>query len=642
MPFIDTAPTSPHVWRARAVQAALFLLPVALIRLGTAWWLAILPWFFLLGYAYSRSQLHLVGPFFYYDLLRMSRRLRTIGLRCGYALLLLSVLSWFYAEKFGQQALFSFTSTTLLDQAGLARFGHDFTLTILTVQHLAILLLTPAYLAGVIAEERERKTLELLFTTHLTDSELILGRLFARLTHLGTVLLTALPILSLTSFWGVHPAILVSAFVVTGLTLLTVGSISILCSVQSQTVLRAELLTYGFILGGSFAAGAFCIATPAAFLLGPAPFVIQLEEYLRETPVSPLRGVPSSPPDIFAASAILLGVFALVHLLVSSICLAIAIGALRGPMAGDPDNFYRRREPMTPAQAERYQRWAAEFERAVRNRPSEPVTEPPLLWKEIRGGTVLRLNGPQFSSAFLPLIALCVLMFLMSAMAHAGIEALYRMVPLVCLVIWYIGLSFQNAGSVARERQQRTLVDLLMLPCDRMEILGAKWLGGIVRLRFVAYGAVTVWVFGFFFRVLEPLGIVLSAISCAVQVVFLASVALWLSVFCHKTLHAKMLIGLVLLLFFVGGLIVRQNMWPRMGYAYLYDFRSALAEVGLNPLGCLWFLGFSPKQFDEWLIKDFQGFKIGMLAALAGQAIFAAVAFLLWKTACWRFRREES
>src|SRR5262249_60934626 len=66
----------------------------------------------------------------------------------------------------------------------------------------AVLVLPPAYLAGAIAEEKDRRTLPLLFLTPLYDREIVLGKLFARLAHLGGVLLTGVPILSLLLLWG--------------------------------------------------------------------------------------------------------------------------------------------------------------------------------------------------------------------------------------------------------------------------------------------------------------------------------------------------------------------------------------------------------------------------------------------------------
>ena len=57
-----------------------------------------------------------------------------------------------------------------------------------TVQGIAVLLLTPTLVAGVIADERQRKTLHYLLASRLSSGEIILGKLAARLLHVGVFL----------------------------------------------------------------------------------------------------------------------------------------------------------------------------------------------------------------------------------------------------------------------------------------------------------------------------------------------------------------------------------------------------------------------------------------------------------------------
>src|SRR5207245_9325864 len=118
-----------------------------------------------------------------------------------------------------------------------ADFARGYGVVLLSLQAAAVLLLTPAYLAGAFAEEKERRTLDLLFITELRDRELVLGKLFGRLLHLAIILLVALPIFSLTRLWGgVDDNMLLAGFAVSAMTLLSVGSLSMLCSVLFRTV----------------------------------------------------------------------------------------------------------------------------------------------------------------------------------------------------------------------------------------------------------------------------------------------------------------------------------------------------------------------------------------------------------------------
>src|SRR4051812_24726655 len=127
-----------------------------------------------------------VGPLFYHDLVRLARRGRSTLLRFVYGLFLLLALYAVYQQTFPHISFFShpFATGATLRPSDMARFSANFAVALIALQVVAVLVLTPAYLAGAIAEEHERRTLELLFTTHLTNRDIILGKLFGRLCHL--------------------------------------------------------------------------------------------------------------------------------------------------------------------------------------------------------------------------------------------------------------------------------------------------------------------------------------------------------------------------------------------------------------------------------------------------------------------------
>src|SRR5262249_6938339 len=195
----------------------------------------------------ARGGLKLIGPLFAYDLSRLARRGRTTLLRCTYALLLLGWLSWVYLDRFPQYATLdeAFTAQPHLSPPQRSQFAQSIAIALLTLQGAAVLVLTPAYLAGAVAEEKEQKTLPLLLTTDLRDREIVFGKLLGRLFHLACILLTALPILCLTRLWGgVDGALLFGGVAVTALHLLSIGGISFVCSVLCRTVLAAIVISY--------------------------------------------------------------------------------------------------------------------------------------------------------------------------------------------------------------------------------------------------------------------------------------------------------------------------------------------------------------------------------------------------------------
>src|SRR5262249_4967994 len=84
-----------------------------------------------------------------------------------------------------------------------------------------------------------------LLTTDLTDEEIVLGKLLARLATLALLLLTGLPVLSLMELWGgIDPLLVITGFLVTAMTLLAVGSLCILVSIHATGYLKAVFLSY--------------------------------------------------------------------------------------------------------------------------------------------------------------------------------------------------------------------------------------------------------------------------------------------------------------------------------------------------------------------------------------------------------------
>src|SRR5262245_140091 len=133
---------------------------------------------------------------FFLDLRRAARRGWPTVLRVVYGLALLTALGGLYMRLFPDALAFEpgvLTRTTGPSQ--LARFAIQFAAICATMQLGAVLLLAPAATAGAVAEERQRGTLDLLLTSDLSDTEIVVGKLAARTLHLFALLLTGLPVL---------------------------------------------------------------------------------------------------------------------------------------------------------------------------------------------------------------------------------------------------------------------------------------------------------------------------------------------------------------------------------------------------------------------------------------------------------------
>src|SRR5262245_23448643 len=159
---------------------------VAVILLGQSRWLPfqlVLGAVLLVALAVLARRLlpWLLGPVFSYDLIRTSRSKRDFLLRGGYAAVILAALFVFYATWSRSSSLSDLLTGTTVRSNQAARFADSFFTVFVSVQLRMVLLLTPIVSAGAITEEKERRTLDYLFTTDLTNREIVLGKLASRL-----------------------------------------------------------------------------------------------------------------------------------------------------------------------------------------------------------------------------------------------------------------------------------------------------------------------------------------------------------------------------------------------------------------------------------------------------------------------------
>ena len=67
---------------------------------------------------------------------------------------------------------------------------------------MRFLCLIPALVAGVIADEYQRKTLHYLLASRLSSAEIVLGKLGARMVHVGTFVALGVPVVCLVALYG--------------------------------------------------------------------------------------------------------------------------------------------------------------------------------------------------------------------------------------------------------------------------------------------------------------------------------------------------------------------------------------------------------------------------------------------------------
>src|SRR4051812_15403659 len=144
------------VWRRSAVWGLLALAALVAARQGSV---------------------RLLGPVAFYDMLRTARRGRYVLLRSFYAAALLLWLLVVYVPVYFDHV---HTARDLLQGPVIplevqARLAGEFFYGFVVAQTVTIFLLTPALVAGVVAEEKQRGTLDPLLGTDLFGREVVLG-----------------------------------------------------------------------------------------------------------------------------------------------------------------------------------------------------------------------------------------------------------------------------------------------------------------------------------------------------------------------------------------------------------------------------------------------------------------------------------
>ncbi len=127
----------------------------------------------------------------------------------------------------------------------MAYLGKAIFASVVIVQIFMVTFITPAFTAGAISGERERKTYELLRTTLLSARKLVFGKLSAALTYMLLLILAAVPMESLAFvLGGVVVEELAAALIMLLVTAFAFAAIGILFSSFVRTTLAATVLSY--------------------------------------------------------------------------------------------------------------------------------------------------------------------------------------------------------------------------------------------------------------------------------------------------------------------------------------------------------------------------------------------------------------
>lgn len=122
----------------------------------------------------------------------------------------------------------------------------DLYLFVAVLEFVMLIFIMPAISAGSISGERERQTLDLMLTTQMTPTDIVLGKLMASLSTMFLLIVSSFPIIGMVFVYGGVTMrdilILLTCFMVAGL---FVGSLGLFCSAWFKKSTLSAVVTYG-------------------------------------------------------------------------------------------------------------------------------------------------------------------------------------------------------------------------------------------------------------------------------------------------------------------------------------------------------------------------------------------------------------
>jgi ABC-type Na+ efflux pump permease subunit len=396
-----------------------------------------------------------LGPVFYYECLLMSRRWQVYAAR---ALFLLIVLAALFLVGLAHVA--EHPHPTLQDEAAV---GERFFYALIGTQLVLVLLAAPAATAGSVCLDKARGTLDHLLVTDLSDSEIVLGKLAARLLPVLGLVACTLPVMALnTLLGGIDPLALAGAF------LITVGVAVLGCTLALTLSVWGhrthEVLLFNYALWS-----ALLLAYPVChFLAWEFGSQWKPPTWLAATNPFWLAFAPYAAPGTISLSdsALFVGACAALALLLAGVA-AARVRAVTLRQAARPAGQHGHRG-------------LAAFAARLWERLGPSLDGNPILWREWhrkRPSAWVRFIWISYIVlAFLS--SGCTILLALTAPPHsARRDELPAFVNGLQLSIGLLLLSVSAATSLAEERVRGSLDVLLATPLSTASILWGKWWG---------------------------------------------------------------------------------------------------------------------------------------------------------------------
>ncbi len=631
----------------------------------------------------------IVGPMFHYELVRLSRRGAIPKLRALLVGLLLLALFITYLREFpaNDRANFLFDgnqSQLSIDQT--AQFGNNFFIAFLAAQLATVMLITPAVAGSAISEEKERGTFDYLLASMLTNREILLGKLAARMVYVAGVVLAGVPVLSLTAlFGGIDFRVMLAGYVVTAITGISLGAFSIYLSVRRDNLRDVLVWVYGAVAALTVF-GSCCFCIPG--VPGVSPVTTLVFMFIDTGGINAGASNPSEPAFWWN-----IVVFGTIHLPLAAFFVGMAILGVR-----NPPPVRRRTRPIQTRYVGKAKRWPTTQQprRAIPIEPQSPDEPPrrakppvivpvdtgwednreyiplprarrsfwvphlndsnPFLWKERFFTTRMNATeGNLISGCGIGLLAVILFGFGLTVFVVVSVSTNknewfgHSLNPILraflsgCVLLLSLALASRAAVSIARERQKQTLTALLTIPVARSTILLAKWLAPIVWSRYALMGMAACAVITLLLGGVHPVGFLVGMAQIFGFLLFASTLGLWLSVRCTTGTRATVYALVAMLALWFLPLILAPVLEPLFATAIEVvtgepiDNAEEAVQMFSLPVG-VWsgLFGWDdlvgvPRPVEFWTKQA-----AGLLAAF----VYALLAGMLWLGAVRKFENE--
>ncbi len=403
-----------------------------------------------------------LGPVFFYEWLTASRRWQLYAVRAVFVAILLGALSLVWISHLNEVG-------DAANRRMLAQIGEQFFYAIVGTQMALVLLAAPAAMAGSVCIDKARGTLLHVLVTDLSDPEIVLGKLGARLLPVLGLLLAALPVLFLgVLLGGIDPEALCGAFLVTLGVAVFGCALALTLSVWGTKTHEVLLAVYGIWIVLLLAYPVWMIFTATLKTAAPPAWVKWIDPFI--TAFAPYL-YPGT--TAFEQSVIFLAV-------------AVGLAAALTGLAVWRIRAVTVRQSNRPNRERRHSRWAFPLWNLTAWLPGPSLNGNPVLWREWhrrRPSTWACIIWLVYGTSAIVFSVLAVLL----GRGNNGLgREVAAMTNALQVAVGFLLLSVGAVTVLAEERVRGSLDVLLTTPLSTWSIVWGKWWGAFRRVPFLA------------------------------------------------------------------------------------------------------------------------------------------------------------